>query len=154
MSELTDLESSMTQPFSHPDPTKQWREGTKKTSFNYLLLDPRVTKNLPKRAKLMGKLKNVLVSSRKKMCRFYQCTLDELSWFYVLAAAESFKTFLSSVFYVGKGKKSRAFAHFKEALKETGKQVKVSRWRYLQDRFTQRGGTLHPIVGFNFWFSE
>lgn len=29
------------------DPTIKWREGKSKTSFTYLLLDPRLTGNLP-----------------------------------------------------------------------------------------------------------
>ena len=33
--------------FTCPDPGKPWREGLSKKSFNYLLLDPRVTHNLP-----------------------------------------------------------------------------------------------------------
>ncbi|ESP05479.1 hypothetical protein LOTGIDRAFT_102206 [Lottia gigantea] len=33
---------------------RKWREGALKSSFNYLLLDPRVTKNLPLRAKNMA----------------------------------------------------------------------------------------------------
>ena len=47
------LEAKMVEEFacSH----KQWREGTTKSSFNYLLLDPRVTENLPLRAKEMSK---------------------------------------------------------------------------------------------------
>ena len=31
-----------------------WREGHLKSSFNYLLIDPRVSENLPARAKYMG----------------------------------------------------------------------------------------------------
>ncbi len=34
---------------------KEWREGVQKSAFNYLLIDPRVTKNLPIRAKSMSK---------------------------------------------------------------------------------------------------
>jgi ankyrin repeat and LEM domain-containing protein 1 len=30
--------------------TKKWREGSAKTSFTYLLLDPRLTDNLPAKA--------------------------------------------------------------------------------------------------------
>lgn len=32
------------------DTNKKWREGTAKTSFTYLLLDPRMTDNLPVKA--------------------------------------------------------------------------------------------------------
>lgn len=33
-----------------------WREGHLKASFNYLLIDPRVSENLPARAKYLGLL--------------------------------------------------------------------------------------------------
>ncbi len=86
VSGLANFEESMVKPFTSPDPNRQWREGTKKNSFNYLLLDPRVTKNLPQLVRMVGN-------------------------------KAAFKIFVSAIFYVGKGKKSRAYAHFKEALK-------------------------------------
>lgn len=43
----TALEEKMSHPFSRPDPTRHWRNGTSKSCFNYLLLDPRITQNLP-----------------------------------------------------------------------------------------------------------
>ena len=60
--ELSCLESSIVTHFSDADPTKIWREGNKKSSFNYILLDPRITKNLPKQAKIIGKYQNILLS--------------------------------------------------------------------------------------------
>ena len=48
---LADLEEKLISSFANGD---SWREGTKKTSFNYLLLDPRVTKNLPSRMDSLG----------------------------------------------------------------------------------------------------
>ena len=33
---------------------RKWREGNSKMSFNYLLLDPRTTKNLPARHQMLG----------------------------------------------------------------------------------------------------
>jgi hypothetical protein len=48
------LEEEMVSPFQDPDPSKFWREGCNKSCFNYLLLDPRVTQNLPARAKTLG----------------------------------------------------------------------------------------------------
>ncbi|XP_044265698.1 ankyrin repeat and LEM domain-containing protein 1-like [Tribolium madens] len=44
------LDEAFTRQFSAPDPSKKWREGTNKSSFTYLLLDPRITNNLPLRA--------------------------------------------------------------------------------------------------------
>ena len=60
LTQLADLENSMVKPFSNPDPTRTWREGTKKSSFNYLLLDPRITRNLPVQAKVVGKYMHVI----------------------------------------------------------------------------------------------
>ncbi|XP_076864398.1 uncharacterized protein LOC143516584 [Brachyhypopomus gauderio] len=71
--------------FDQPDHKKHWREGIIKSSFNYLLLDPRVTRNLPYRS---------------------QC----------MTTAECFQTFVSAIFYVGKGKRSRPYSHLYEAL--------------------------------------
>ena len=51
--------------FSNADSTRVWREGNKKSSFNYVLLDPRITKNLPRQAKIIGEYQNVLVSILK-----------------------------------------------------------------------------------------
>ncbi|XP_062888303.1 ankyrin repeat and LEM domain-containing protein 1 isoform X2 [Mobula hypostoma] len=79
-------EMALVQQFDQPDPKRRWREGVVKSSFNYLLLDPRVTKNLPTRC-------------------------------HVLCPAECFRTFISSIFYVGKGKRSRSYSHVCEALK-------------------------------------
>ncbi|XP_007541569.1 uncharacterized protein LOC103130172 [Poecilia formosa] len=46
-------EQSLCQQFDQPDQNRKWREGIIKSSFNYLLLDPRVTKNLPFRSHTM-----------------------------------------------------------------------------------------------------
>ncbi|XP_012728043.2 ankyrin repeat and LEM domain-containing protein 1 [Fundulus heteroclitus] len=45
-----DDEQTLCQQFDQPDQNRKWREGIIKSSFNYLLLDPRVTKNLPFRS--------------------------------------------------------------------------------------------------------
>ncbi|XP_012683761.2 ankyrin repeat and LEM domain-containing protein 1 [Clupea harengus] len=71
--------------FDRPDQNKKWREGVIKSSFNYLLLDPRVTNNLPFRSQSM-------------------------------TPKECFQTFVSAIFYVGKGKRSRPYSHMYEAL--------------------------------------
>ena len=55
MSTIEGLEDLMSEPFADPCASRRWREGTLKTSFNYLLLDPRVSQNLPARHKAMGK---------------------------------------------------------------------------------------------------
>ena len=56
VSSLGHLEDEMVLPFLTPDPARNWREGVQKVSFIYLLLDPRITQNLPVRAKTMGVL--------------------------------------------------------------------------------------------------
>ena len=64
----------------------KWREGNSKTSFVYLLLDPRVTQNLP----------------------VYHTQMEKpVIW----------ETFLKSIFYVGKGKRSRPYQHLYDAIK-------------------------------------
>ncbi|XP_012938654.1 uncharacterized protein LOC101861013 [Aplysia californica] len=52
---LEELEQKMVQAFSNTN-GRHWREGTAKSSFTYLLLDPRVTENLPLRAKAMNEV--------------------------------------------------------------------------------------------------
>ncbi|XP_075857628.1 ankyrin repeat and LEM domain-containing protein 1 isoform X2 [Microcebus murinus] len=43
-------EDALAQQFARPDPARKWREGVVKSSFTYLLLDPRETQDLPARA--------------------------------------------------------------------------------------------------------
>merc|ERR1719483_956892 len=62
------------------------RETVCKASFNYLLMDPRMTQNLPIR---------VFSSS------------DQELW----------RTFLTAIFYIGKGSRSRPFQHLYEAVR-------------------------------------
>lgn len=64
----------------------KWREGNLKTSFIYLLIDPRISENLPIQHKHMSK-------------------------------GEVWNRFLSSIFYVGKGKRSRPYSHLYDAIK-------------------------------------
>lgn len=78
-------EQALCQQFDQPDQNRKWREGIIKSSFNYLLLDPRVTKNLPFRS-------------------------------HTMTPHECFQTFIHSIFYVGKGKRSRPYSHLYEAL--------------------------------------
>ncbi|XP_061681834.1 ankyrin repeat and LEM domain-containing protein 1 [Syngnathoides biaculeatus] len=80
-----DDEQALCQQFDQPDQNRKWREGIIKSSFNYLLLDPRVTNNLPFRSSSM-------------------------------TPQECFQTFVSAIFYVGKGKRSRPYSHLYEAL--------------------------------------
>ncbi|NXN76101.1 ANKL1 protein, partial [Himantopus himantopus] len=43
-------ELTLVRQFDRPDRSRRWREGLVKSSFNYLLLDPRTTQNLPLRS--------------------------------------------------------------------------------------------------------
>ncbi|CAH0723485.1 unnamed protein product, partial [Brenthis ino] len=76
---------------------KCWREGGSKTSFTYLLLDPRRT-------------------SRLLPCKGPPP-----------ARLRSWQTFVDSIFYVGKGKRSRPYAHLYQALNLWKKDFKTSR---------------------------
>ncbi|KAJ4435497.1 hypothetical protein ANN_18113 [Periplaneta americana] len=78
------LEKEVANQFSKPEASRRWREGVVKSSFTYLLLDPRITDNLP-------------------------CRTD------ILTQSEIWSTFLSSIFYVGKGKRSRPYSHLYQA---------------------------------------
>ncbi|XP_031329043.1 ankyrin repeat and LEM domain-containing protein 1-like isoform X1 [Photinus pyralis] len=84
--ECKTLEETLSKEFSNPDPSRKWREGVNKSSFSYLLLDPRLTNNLPNRAEQMP-------------------------------PTEVWKTFLESIFYVGKGKRARPYSHLYDAVK-------------------------------------
>lgn len=64
---------------------RNWRQGNAKKSFIYMLIDPRISQNLPGLAATME-------------------------------AHEIWKQFLASIFYVGKGKSSRPYAHLYEAM--------------------------------------
>ena len=79
------LEEEMALSFEGDNSRKKWREGRSKTSFNYLLLDSRISSNLPKRAAN-------------------------------LSTSDIWDCFLSSVFYVGKGKRTRPYAHLYQAV--------------------------------------
>lgn len=85
VSQYQHLEDLIRKQFNNPDPSRKWREGITKTSFTYLLLDPRITRNLPHRG-------------------------DKLE------EKEIWETFLTSIFYVGKGKRTRPFSHLYAAL--------------------------------------
>uniref|UniRef100_A0A287D5P0 Ankyrin repeat and LEM domain containing 1 n=1 Tax=Ictidomys tridecemlineatus TaxID=43179 RepID=A0A287D5P0_ICTTR len=87
-------EDALAQQFEQPDPTKRWREGVVKSSFTYLLLDPRyLTQDLPARA-------------------------------FSLTRAECFQIFVRAIFYVGKGTRARPDAHLWEALGYRGRPRK------------------------------
>ncbi|KAJ8304056.1 hypothetical protein KUTeg_017639 [Tegillarca granosa] len=59
--DMDEMESKMVSGFQNPNKNRRWREGTLKSSFNYLLLDPRVTCNLPNRISTLGDLEGFKV---------------------------------------------------------------------------------------------
>ena len=97
---LSALEEEMAKPFNNISNQAAetvnllTRERACKASFNYLLLDPNITRNLPLRVFSVS---------------------DQTLW----------RIFVSSVFYVGKGSRSRPFQHLYEAVKES-KSKKIS----------------------------
>ncbi|CAL7949016.1 unnamed protein product [Xylocopa violacea] len=78
------IEKKIFTEFSLVSPSRNWREGSSKTCFNYLLLDPHITRELPLHA-------------------------------HKLPESTVWNTFISAIFYVGKGKQNRPTAHLKEA---------------------------------------
>lgn len=48
---IQNLMNTMSNEFNSVDPKQRWREGNQRSCFNYFLLDPRVTQNLPLRLK-------------------------------------------------------------------------------------------------------
>ena len=54
ISSMAVLEEEAFSTFVNPDPSRKWLHGIEKCYFNYLLLDPRVTQNLPVRVKVIG----------------------------------------------------------------------------------------------------
>ena len=102
--DLWKLETEMAEKFTSIEPGLAQgincltRETVCKSSFNYLLLDPRKSQNLP---------------------------FKVFSW----GDQELWRTFIDSVFYIGKGTRSRPFHHLYEALKKrkAGKNEKIQR---------------------------
>ncbi|KAG5683895.1 hypothetical protein PVAND_013155 [Polypedilum vanderplanki] len=85
ISEFLKLEAKMVNHFLEKNHLR-WREGNSKTSFVYLLLDPRITANLSAHYQEMNKI-------------------------------DVWKKFISSIFYIGKGKSSRPYHHLYDAIK-------------------------------------
>ena len=62
---------------------RKWREGNSKMSFNYLLLDPRTTKNLPARHHMLGE---------RWICHSISSLLTKMSLFGGLIRFSSFES--------------------------------------------------------------
>ncbi|XP_049876839.1 ankyrin repeat and LEM domain-containing protein 1-like [Pectinophora gossypiella] len=107
-----ELETKAREDFANPN--RKWREGTAKTSFTYLLLDPRLTGNLPAKAGTQG---------------------HHISWV----------TFVNSIFYVGKGKRSRPYSHLYQALtlwKRDFTQSKDKKVQHILDIWSDKVGVV------------
>lgn len=92
MSQYQKLENELETYFQQTK--KNWRGGNCKSSFTYLLLDPRITRNLPLHAKS-------------------------------LPPSEVWQVFIKSIFYVGKGKRARPYAHLYDAIRVWNKGANV-----------------------------
>ncbi|XP_026495416.2 ankyrin repeat and LEM domain-containing protein 1-like [Vanessa tameamea] len=112
LSPYIELENIARSDFSKLD--KKWREGNAKTSFTYLLLDPRVTANLPAKAGRQNPY-------------------------------SSWNTFINSIFYVGKGKRSRPYSHLYQALilwKKNFKQSGDKKVQHILDIWSDKVGVI------------
>lgn len=87
----------------HFEASKDERRSSKQTFFVYLLLDPRISQNLPSRANICMDMSN-------------KAKLGD-----VLVDMNLFSSFILSIFYVGKGQSSRAYQHFYEAFNTKNK---------------------------------
>lgn len=105
--EMSDIEEQLRQSFAGRE---DWREGILKTAFNYIIIDPR---QLPD---------DFLERSKRDLELCHKI--------------ESFKQFIESIFYVGKGKRSRPYQHLREAI--TDKVVLF--WRAIHCC------SLHPLI--------
>lgn len=85
LSKWSYLEKELREHFLDTSFSSTWRTGTAKTSFNYLLLDPRISNNLPARCEDMDLI-------------------------------DVWRTFIRSIFYIGKGTRARQYEHLHEAL--------------------------------------
>ncbi|XP_034668882.1 uncharacterized protein LOC117901982 [Drosophila subobscura] len=94
------------------------REGHLKQSFIYMLIDPRISRNLPGESTFLDKF-------------------------------SIWQRFLDSIFYVGKGKSSRPYAHLYDAMRQhTRLNQKRENGRERTEKAERRGGfrTLQPDV--------
>ncbi|GAB1605194.1 uncharacterized protein LOC115220343 isoform X1 [Argonauta hians] len=119
--EAAEMEQKMMEKFESPKFVQKHRGRNSKQFFTYLLLDPRVTNNLPLRA--------TKVDDQFKL----------------------FRTFVQAVFYVGKGTRDRPYSHLYEAMKrlnrkETKKDEKLS---HINDIWNDKLGviSLHCFQG-------
>uniref|UniRef100_A0A0L8FY13 LEM domain-containing protein n=1 Tax=Octopus bimaculoides TaxID=37653 RepID=A0A0L8FY13_OCTBM len=85
--ETVEMEQKMVVKFENSKYSQKRKGGNLKHFFTYLLLDPRVTKNLPLQASKIG---------------------DK---------SELFRNFVHAIFYVGKGTRDRPYSHLYDAMK-------------------------------------
>lgn len=121
------LEEEMMREFVRPDPSRKWREGIEKTSFVYLLLDPRILRCLSRRVQ----------------------NID---------AQEKWETFLSGIFYVGKGKRTRPYAHLYDAFRvwmsKTKIDAKDDKTKHILDIWNEGQGVVVLQVFLNIMSAE
>ncbi|KAI6655885.1 Ankyrin repeat and LEM domain-containing protein 1 [Oopsacas minuta] len=107
-----ELENDMCNFFDNPPTNCTWREGITKESFNYILIDPRISQNLPS-----------LIADLSELDRF--------------------RIFIESIFYVGKGKRSRPYSHLYEAISYENNMSQANR---KQQRILDIWSSGHGVV--------
>ncbi|XP_050740916.1 uncharacterized protein LOC108033658 isoform X2 [Drosophila biarmipes] len=116
ISEYLPHEAASAAHFAKSDvPKKNLREGHLKQSFIYMLIDPRISRNLPGESAFLEKF-------------------------------GVWQRFLDSIFYVGKGKSSRPYAHLYDAMRQ---HTRLHQKRDKEKKNKDRGGgfrTLQPDV--------
>lgn len=153
-----DDELALCQQFDQPDQNRKWREGVIKSSFNYLLLDPRSVvivwlfqclnesflcilspennnpgPSPPNGVKFIADRRFLILSLGHFLNNFISLSMflfrPFFFFFYCIRVTKNlpyrshsmspmdcFQTFISAIFYVGKGKRSRPYSHLYEAL--------------------------------------
>ena len=126
----------MVQEFQNPVLSRNYRQGTKKCNFNYLLIDPRIANVSLKTLQffllcdqrrlftflysqhgtfILQLFKAVIVLQYIQLELFIKSLQDLTKLSDSLHPVEVFKLFIKSVFYIGKARQSRPYGHLKEA---------------------------------------
>eukprot|EP00070_Physeter_catodon_P031969 XP_028338863.1 ankyrin repeat and LEM domain-containing protein 1 isoform X2 [Physeter catodon] len=132
-------EDALAKQFERPEPTIRWREGVMKSSFTYLLLDPRQLDPIqaaecPWRTATHPAFYKTGVTGRGLLCLWgnsHHFSLPEPltssrktqnlpARAFSLTLAECLRIFVHAIFYVGKGTRARPNVHLWKALGHRG----------------------------------
>lgn len=127
------------------------QSASKKKFFNYLLLDPRITQNLVKRAveenpQLYSQLNSQLNDLESNELPKAQSTNNQLNHFNLVL----FKLFILAIFYIGKGQGNRPFMHLYDAAKldqaqretRTVKKCNIKKLNKIQEIWNSGNGVI------------